>query len=298
MACGRGASTMLNCHMRRIVLLASLLVAGLQAPDALAAANLKASTGLLGISPGGVAGRTLELYLGVFNPPIEHGAPLPDPAIDVVVTIPVPPGSRLTETDVPEKWTCGMEGQAIVCRTPEVGPWAELSLGFAVQLSDQVPLGTLTYVGTAEAANSARVEFEASYYISGLIIVTTTNDSGAGSLRDAILRMNAAPGTPWKVEFALPPSSTFEPLTPLPAITTCSDITMDVGGESTGSIEAARPYALSGARVSSGSGLELRPNCSENQRGSFHLTGLAIGGFPVDGIEVRPVRPRQWETDQ
>jgi hypothetical protein len=52
----------------------------------------------------------------------------------------------------------------------------------------------------------------------GTFVVTNTNDDGFGSLRNAIILANANLG-PDEIEFALPPMSVIQPLTPLPTIT-------------------------------------------------------------------------------
>ncbi len=60
------------------------------------------------------------------------------------------------------------------------------------------------------------------FLVDGLAVVTTTADSGPGSLRQAILDSNALVGGTNTIDFAIRGSGleTIAPITPLPAITT------------------------------------------------------------------------------
>jgi len=119
-------------------------------------------------------------------------------------------------------------------------------------------------------------------------VVHNTDDSGFGSLRQAILDVNrecAAPEEPCAIEFAIDgpvPAEgwfTIRPASPLPAIR-ASDVVIDGRSqtEHTGDTNPSGPeVALEGSGVAAGHGLELagfRAVCDS----------LAIGGFPGNGV--------------
>ncbi len=107
--------------------------------------------------------------------------------------------------------------------------------------------------------------------------VTNTNDSGTGSMRQAILNANANPGTD-SIVFAIPggASHTITPATPLPAI---SDPVTIAGGTQPGF--AGTPLIeLNGSNAGSGAdGLKITG-------GSCVVSGLVINRFSSDGIEL------------
>lgn len=110
--------------------------------------------------------------------------------------------------------------------------------------------------------------------------VTSPADAGDGTLRQTILEMNAVCGTSLFCEALFPFPLTIEPLTPLPAITGCA-IDLDA------TVDGAPSVTLSGARLASGHGLEVRATCARRTT----LSGLAIGGFPYDGISIAGAGP-------
>jgi len=112
--------------------------------------------------------------------------------------------------------------------------------------------------------------------------VTNANDSGAGSLRQAILDANGgvcAADFPCRVQFDLPANSgrTFFPLTPLPAITR-SGITID-GANAPLSVFAitAPTIEINGSRSTPGPGLTI-------SSANTPLVGNAIGRLAINGF--------------
>lgn len=97
--------------------------------------------------------------------------------------------------------------------------------------------------------------------------VTNTNDSGSGSLRDAITQANNAAGADI-INFSVPAASTITPLTPLPQITD----TVNIGG--------GTRVELNGASAGdAGIGLRINaPNCV--------VQGMAINRFRDSGIRI------------
>lgn len=132
---------------------------------------------------------------------------------------------------------------------------------------------------TAQAANTGETEPPSDGYNDELLgtgfIVTNTNDSGPGSLRDALTAANGNPGLD-TVLFAIPGAGPFTiaPLAPLPAATDplVIDGMSQPGFAGTPVVELAGGEGL-------GTGLTIAG-------GSSTVRGLVIRGFPQSGIQV------------
>ena len=107
--------------------------------------------------------------------------------------------------------------------------------------------------------------------------VTTTNDSGAGSFRQAILDANSNPGAD-AISFNIPGSGTqtIIPLSQLPTVT--GAVTIDGTTQNAGS--ATPPIELAGSSAGAGvNGLTLNG-------GNSTVRGLVINGFDGTGIDL------------
>lgn len=123
----------------------------------------------------------------------------------------------------------------------------------------------------------------------GLWLVTNTNDSGPGSLRQAIISANANRATPQAIEFRIPTSDpgfdgsvfTIQPLSELPIL--LGNITIDGATQTafTGDTNPLGPeVVLNGARLAAGSGIHIS---GDNNT----VAGLVINGFQGgNGITV------------
>ena len=144
--------------------------------------------------------------------------------------------------------------------TPSLSRYASLFLLLAM---------LATFVGQAPLARAAG------------FVVTNTNDSGAGSLRQAIIDANANSGLD-TITFNILPATgvkTIAPLTPLPAIT--DPVTIDGStqpGASCASWPPALKIELSGGTVPNTVGLRL---VGANSSGST-IRGLAVNQFSFD----------------
>lgn len=118
--------------------------------------------------------------------------------------------------------------------------------------------------------------------------VTHTNNSGAGSLRQAILNANASVARPHRIVFRIPTSNpgfdgrvfTIKPTSALPLIR--DSITIDGTTQTafTGDTNPLGPeVVINGGLVESGSGIDIS---GDNNA----LTGLVINGFDGAGIGI------------
>lgn len=128
--------------------------------------------------------------------------------------------------------------------------------------------------------------------VSGDLVVVNTNDSGPGSLRQAILDANADPSTPNDVIFEIPASdpgfdgSTFaiRPLSPLPALRRATTVDGSTQAAFTGDTNPDGPEIfLDGSLQPTDGGLQL---ADDNV-----VTGLVVSGFPGHGIDMN------WRID-
>lgn len=109
-----------------------------------------------------------------------------------------------------------------------------------------------------------------------IFTVTTTNDTGAGSLRQAISDANNNPGAD-AIEFNIPgPARTISPAAPLPTITAA--VTID--GTTQPGFSGQPLIELNGANAVVGSGLFV------NGGSNCVIRGLAITRFSSDGVSL------------
>ena len=186
-------------------------------------------------------------------------------------------------------WTCVEKTGSVVCTNPSFA--ATQSYFYDFRLRFENGTGRVTELPVrlriaGEESNQQNYRAIARVIWRRPVRVTSSADAGPGTLRQAIHDLNAACSGELLCEvlFELPLPATIEPLTPLPPVTACG-WRMDPSAAASKRDED-RLVTLSGARLSSGNGLELRTNCrvQVNADTFNNLGGLAIGGFPGNGI--------------
>jgi len=197
------------------------------------------------------------------------------------VTIPLPPGS--TNISAPGEfggWACSVDGTTVTCTTflAATPPFPGIAVDFNVPSTldgiDFLAKATLRTAVTDDVP--ANNEDRVSVSVYRVVQVTTADDFGVGSLRDAIDRVNAGGclAVSCKVTFAGP--MTIEPTSPLPAIT--SRVVID-GGLAPGTpSDAPRPVEISGVKAGLANGLEIR------SRTGGTLRGVTVNGFEGNGV--------------
>jgi parallel beta-helix repeat protein len=217
-------------------------------------------------------------------------APAGTDSVDVTVTIEVPAAmSNITAGG--EQWHCSIQSTTVTCTTALFANRNSelLNLGFDVPSSTDG--GRYDIKATLQTSLPNIYPFtstQATVSIPRTFTVTTVNDFGAGSLRDALLGANehcTDPGLGCLIRFAGP--MTIEPASPLPAITGCN-VFLDGGIAQRESLDVERPVEISGAKAGFANGLEVRTPCSTTIR------GLTVNRFAANGIVVaQPIQANQ-----
>ena len=201
----------------------------------------------------------------------------------------------------PPMWTCQTTATSAVCTAPALDENCRCSGRFEVvtRAHDRLTGGDVVITARASSPGQPEwyVENNVARFIAQVyreITVTTTADSGAGSLRAALLEANAncSPG-PCRISFAIPmdvPSLHWlmiTPQTPLPVVT--ADRLFLDGSSQTAFAGDRNPdgpeIAIDGRFTADGPGLDLRTACE------VVVQGLAIGNFREPGIMVTRGRP-------
>ena len=149
---------------------------------------------------------------------------------------------------------------------------------FTAELTASVPTGaSLTATATSPTGDTSG--FASSIPVANPLAVTNTNDSGVGSLRQALegANQNGAPAT---IVFALQGTGPFTITlqSPLPQLT--NPVTIDATGLET--TPGSPLVVIDGHSVPSGNGLVLGPNSDGST-----IMGLDLTGFAGDAIQIQ-----------
>ena len=118
--------------------------------------------------------------------------------------------------------------------------------------------------------------------------VTNTNDSGAGSLRQAIIMANTNPG-PDTIAFSIPGCGvvcTIHPLTPLTLNTLNGSNTTIDGYTQTGSAPATATTSATPMIEINGSAIMVNNNCLEISSSGNVIKGLVVNNCAANGISI------------
>jgi hypothetical protein len=252
------------------------------------------------------ASATVSIFLlanGSQNPPVRSGSRVAwtlsaarsvddtnTEAVDVVITMTVP-SVIANFTASGDQWNCSSSPAATVCSTSMTAstPFSKpLRVEFDAPTTTEggrfvIPATLATSLPNKHPSISA--ELVTNVYRS--FAVTTADDFGAGSLRDAIARANERCDftVPCLITFAGP--MTIEPQSPLPAITACN-LTIDGGIAQDASQDSPRPVEISGARAGLANGLEIRSACGVTVR------GLTVNNFAQNGILLAGTKEKDF----
>lgn len=204
------------------------------------------------------------------------------PARDVTVTIPLPPGQLLQVAPQHPDWKCTSSPSQVVCTRallPVTDFRTDQPILITVKLSEDRRGMSFNEPATATSA-SQTVTYAVVAVTNALFSVTSSADAGPGTLRAILEETNehCRGRVPCKVLFELPPYTTIEPLTPLPVIRGCQVVFLGRQVQT-----GDRRLELSGAKVTSGSGLEVSSECN----GSIDIEDLAINRFPDFAVLLR-----------
>jgi hypothetical protein len=206
-------------------------------------------------------------------------------AFDVVVEITPGPGLRLrTLSAVGVDWECAFTAASGTCRIGRFEAGRFDGVFFEVDATDREG-GHRPVTATLTARNVRTQTILFDVLTSHSAAVTSSADSGPGSLRAAIEEANAHPlcGTDVPCIISLADNLYIAPLTPLPPIRKCN-----VGLYASDGWEIAHPVkkvSLSGENVTSGNGIEIRAACANDVQG-VAIHGLAIHSWPENGVYI------------
>ena len=240
----------------------------------------------IAFAPAFGADGTLAIHYEITNQHGDFPAPL-------VAQIAIPEGTELVEANADCRATGG-RGLNLECNL-NVPPRTTFPLDMIFRTAE--PSGyvsttlKVTWVGFPGVVNQGT----AANIYPRKFVVTSTEDSGAGSLREAISEANARceMGVPCWIEFAIretaEPGGWFRirPFTPLPAII-APNLVIDARTQTAfgGDTNPLGPEIfLDGSAVLSGSGFYLRG-------GSCGIFGFTISNFPENGIYGIPIDER------
>ncbi len=208
-------------------------------------------------------------------------------AVDLLITMTVP--SVLSNfIGSGDRWNCTTSSTATVCGT-SLAAATRFSTPLQVEFDAPttadggrfvIPATLATSLPNTHPEISAKIEVNTYRTFA----VTTTDDFGAGSLREAIGRANdrCDRTVDCLISFAGP--MTIEPRSPLPAVTAC-DLLIDGGLAQGTSQDIERPVEISGAKANFANGLEIRSWCGVT------LRGLTVNGFGANGVVLAVPTP-------
>jgi uncharacterized protein DUF11/parallel beta helix pectate lyase-like protein len=234
------------------------------------------------------------------------------PAFRAQFTFPLPPGFQFESADFGSLGSCEESFQRVTCAAEQIPPLAaaDSAESFPITVRARSPVSARGgFFPLAASIISRTLDYNASdnqtedfvqvyrHYTVGNVL-----DSGPGSLRQALEDANSEcdrDRVPCRIDFAISDAVgesgwfTLRPLSPLPPLL-ANNLTIDGATQTrrTGNTNRFGPVIeLNGESSGSGSGLEI------HSRGESVVAGLAINGFPENGILVTgPPRPLTYHV--
>ncbi len=220
---------------------------------------------------------------------IDQAADQPDPTSSVPINFTVVFSEPVTGFRTGEVTLSGSAGATIATVT---GSGATYNVAVSGMTADGTVIASIP-AGVAQDANGVSNLASTSAdntvtYSASLLVVTNTNDSGPGSLRQAILDANAHPNgaTPDEIDFDIPGGGAhvIQPLSPLPVI---NDPVIINGYSQPGASQNTAPsgdnavllIVLDGSQAGTANGLAITA-------GGSTVEGLVIDHFAENGIAL------------
>ncbi|MCU1228340.1 MAG: hypothetical protein JWO97_1224 [Acidobacteria bacterium] len=206
-------------------------------------------------------------------------------ALGTTIDLTLPPGTEVLSVAPPEGVSCTSATTTVHCETGALHPNGSQRIHATVRTPPVYDGGSLPLTVRASATNRIldsrfRTSVTA-WYFAPLFVVNNGEDSGPGSLRQAIVDANArCIADQCRIGFRIPATSsmTIRPVTPLPAVTGSTAIDGISEKYFVGQKELAHPLIqLDGSLLAAGNGLDLRGDGSG-------VSGVAIGNFPGIGV--------------
>lgn len=220
------------------------------------------------------------------------------PATNVALSVTLPDGGTMLGgvSKSLDPASCSVANNALLCTAPALSN--EQSL--IIEVSFAAPVTTnggdfavnTTVVSAEQDADPANNQDSFRIALYRAFVVSRIDDEGSGSLRQAMLDVNAlCPiAVPCSIVFQIPgpvPESgwfTIQPRTPLPEVVASVKIDGNTQTLFTGDTNPRGPeIEINGALLPEQSGLRLRPNCD------VEVGNLAVNHFPGYGVVVRRV---------
>jgi hypothetical protein len=206
-------------------------------------------------------------------------------ALGTTIDLTLPAGSVVLTVTPPDGVTCTSTATTVHCETGTLHPNGRQTIHATVRTPPAYDGGSFPLTVRASATNrvlDSRFRTNTtSWYFVPLFVVDNANDSGPGTLRQAIIDANArCVVDQCRAGFRIPATDivTIRPATTLPIVT--GNLAIDGISEKyfVGQKDLAHPLIqLDGSLLAAGNGLELRGESSG-------VSGLAIGNFPGIGV--------------
>jgi uncharacterized repeat protein (TIGR01451 family) len=215
-------------------------------------------------------------------------------ATNVVFTATLPAGGTFVSNE-----SCAIESDALVCRRPLLKGDEYFYVQLDVIAPDRMDGEDVVVhvVVTSDEGDVDPADNELALHIPLVrqLVVSNVADEGGGSLRQAMLDVNAFCPAPkpcailFRIAAPVPESGwfTIQPRTPLPEIAGAVTIDGTTQTLATGDTNRDGPEVeINGALVTEESGIRLVGDCEQWVR------GLAVNGFPGYGIQIRRAETR------